>query len=95
MYHKRSAVLEDLITKLQVGRYHVDHLKRFIARSSDAIEEAKELRQRLLDRQQEAKRLIKEARGQRNPPEAIPVELEETSIWKGGIIDLQAGRYPV
>ncbi|KAJ8175493.1 hypothetical protein LV161_008779 [Aspergillus fumigatus] len=95
MYHKRSAVLEDLITKLQVGRYHVDHLKRFIARSSDAIEEAKELRQRLLDRQREAKRLIKEARGQRNPPEAIPVELEETSIWKGGIIDLQAGRYPV
>lgn len=50
MYHKCSAVLEDLIIKLQVGCYHVDHLKRFIARSSDAIEEAKELRQRLLDR---------------------------------------------
>lgn len=51
MYHKHSVVLEDLIIKLQVGCYHINHLKHFITRSSDAIEEAKELRQRLLDRQ--------------------------------------------
>jgi hypothetical protein len=87
-YHKQSAILEDIVTRLWVSQYHVDHLKRFVARSDDAIAEATELRRRLQERNYEVKRLIKETKGSSLAINTIPVEPEESYIWKGGGVDL-------
>lgn len=58
----RSGILEDIVTGLRLGKSHVDHLKKFVARSADAETEAGDLRQDLLNRARESKRLLKEYR---------------------------------
>jgi hypothetical protein len=39
----RSAILNDLSSRLRVGKFHIDHLKRFVTRSEHPVDEAREL----------------------------------------------------
>lgn len=42
--HKRSVVFEDILARLRVGKYHLDHIKIFCPRDQDReIEEVTEL----------------------------------------------------